>query len=361
MYLKVHRAYLSLSNGGIPMKRRTSIVALLLVMVMLMSSCAFFGSNANTETTPEASQNEQLQNAAPGVSSFTKNDSWTPVPITKTVKILTIGNGQAVDGAQYLVPMARELGVEVVLAHLLANDATVATFDNNTKGDTAGALIFNFYKFSGDAWSVRSGYSLKKALQDDTWDYIIFSQTMGLAGDIETIQGSVSENHHLKQVATYVNYNMKTASGTTYKAKMLWNMTWAFEDTATYADFGKYDFDQMKMYDAIVSTTQTALANSQVKKYVKGVIPTGTAVQNLRTSYWFDGITRDGSNLSYMGKILSAMMLLRSVVDVDINALTFESYEELAFAKPDLAVLKEAVNNAYAKPYEVTQSAYPST
>lgn len=342
------------------MRRRTFIVVLLLVLAMLMSACAFPIKNDGDINT-EALQVEQPQNAAPARKAFTQNDSWTPVPITKTVKILTLGNEQSVDGAQYLVPMARELGVEVVLAHLFTNAATVATFAGNTKGDTSGALIFNFYKFSGDAWTVQSGYSLKKALQDDTWDYIIFSQSMGLAGDPETIQGSVAERYHLSQLATYVNYNMKTAGGTSYKAKMFWNMTWAFEDTATYSDFGKYGYDQMAMYNAIVSTTQGALANSTVKKYIKFFIPTGTAVQNLRTSYWFDGITRDGSNLSYMGKILSAMMLLRSVVDVDINNLTFESYEELAFAKPDLDVLKEAVNNAYAKPYEVTQSAYPRT
>lgn len=340
------------------MKRRISIVALLLVMVMLMSSCAFFGVDSKTETTPEAPQNEQFQNAAPKLNSFTQNDYWTPVPTTKTVKILTVGNEQAVDRAQYLVPMARELGIEIILGHLFIPGGYLSS---SAGGTSSGNTAFNFYKFEGDAWTTASGYSLQRALQEEDWNYILLSQTMGLAGDLETIQGSIAEHHYLYSLAMYISYNTKLGGKTKYTAKILWNMTWAFEDTATYADFGKYDFDQMKMYDAIVSTTQTALANSQVKKYVKGVIPTGTAVQNLRTSYWFDGITRDGSNLSYMGKILSAMMLLRSVVDVDINALTFESYEELAFAKPDLAVLKEAVNNAYAKPYEVTQSAYPRT
>lgn len=339
------------------MRRRTSIVVLLLVLAMLMSACAFPIKNDGDINT-EALQVEQPQNAAPARKAFTQNDSWTPVPITKTVKILTVGNEQAVDRAQYLVPMARELGIEIILGHLFIPGGYLSS---SAGGTSSGNTAFNFYKFEGDAWKTASGYSLQRALQEEDWNYILLSQTMGLAGDLETIQGSIAEHHYLYSLAMYISYNTKLGGKTKYTAKVLWNMTWAFEDTATYADFGKYDFDQMKMYDAIVSTTQTALANSQVKKYVKGVIPTGTAVQNLRTSYWFDGITRDGSNLSYMGKILSAMMLLRSVVGVDINNLTFESYEELAFAKPDLAVLKEAVNNAYAKPYEVTQSAYPRT
>lgn len=340
--------------------RRISILALLLVVAMLMSACALPINNANPTATKENAQNEQQQNASQAKAAFTQNDSWVPVPITQTIKILTVGNSQAVDCAQYLVPMARELGVEIVLGHLFSNGSTIATCADNTRGDTSGTKVFTFYKFSGEEWTVQTGYSLKMALQDDTWNYIIFNQTMGLAGDIQTIQGTAAEDKHLGPLSTNINYNMKLANGTSYKAKMLWNMTWAFEDTATYSDFGRYGYDQMAMYNALVDTTKALMADSTVKKYVKGVVPTGTAVQNLRTSYWFDGITRDGSNLSYMGKILSAMMLLRSVVGVDINNLTFESYEELAFAKPDLAVLKEAVNNAYAKPYEVTQSAYPN-
>ena len=339
------------------MRRRTSIVVLLLVLAMLMSACAFPIKNDGDINT-EALQVEQPQNAAPARKAFTQNDSWTPVPITKTVKILTLGNEQSVDGAQYLVPMARELGIDIILGHLFIPGAGLSSVSGN---NSSGSTAFNFYKFKDDTWSVASGYSIHKALAEEAWDYVLISQTMGLAGDLETIQGSIRENYFLSTLATTIQYNTKVDGKTKYTTKMFWNMTWAFEDTATYADFGKYDYDQNKMYQAIVATTQSAVAHSEVKKYVKNIIPTGTAVQNLRTSYWFDGITRDGSNLSYMGKILSAMMLLRSVVGVDINNLTFESYEELAFAKLDLAVLKEAVNNAYAKPYEVTQSAYPRT
>ncbi len=340
------------------MKKRISFLALLLAVVMLMSACALPAQKAEDNKQNEASPNEQVQNAAPGANAFTKNDSWTPVPITKTVKILTVGNEQSVDRAQYLVPMARELGVEIVLGHLFIQGGYLSS---SAGGTTTSNTSFTFYKFSGEEWTTATGYSLQKALFEEDWNYVLLSQTVGLAGDLETIQGSIAEHYYLSSLGTYIHYNTKVGGTTKYTTKMLWNMTWAFEDTATYAHFGKYDYSQEKMYNDIVSATQTALANSQVKKYVKGVIPTGTAVQNLRTSYWFDGITRDGSNLSYMGKILSAMMLLRSVVDVDINALTFESYEELAFAKPDLEVLKEAVNNAYANPYEVTQSAFPRT
>ena len=339
------------------MQRRISLVALLLVVIMLMSSCALPAQNADANAQTEAPQSEQIQNDAPAVSAFTKNDSWTPVPITKTIKILTIGNEQAVDRAQYLVPMARELGIEIILGHLFINGGYLSSCSGTTNNSDAA---FNYHKFSGDSWTTATNYSIRQALQEEEWNYVLLSQTVGLAGDLETIQGSIAEHYYLSVLSTYINYNTKLGGKTKYTTKMLWNMTWAFEDTATYAHFGKYDYNQEKMYNDIVSATQTALANSQVKKYVKGVIPTGTAVQNLRTSYWYDGITRDGSNLSYMGKILAAMMILRSI-DVDINALTFESYEELAFAKPDLDVLKEAVNNAYAKPYEVTQSAFPRT
>ena len=126
------------------MKRRTTFVALLLVLVMLMSACAFPGSNANTATDDPA-QNGQPQNAASAEKAFTQNAAWSPVPITKTVKILTVGNEQAVDCAQYLVPMARELGVEIVLGHLFVPGGNLASaFANKDSTSTA----FTFYKFS---------------------------------------------------------------------------------------------------------------------------------------------------------------------------------------------------------------------
>ena len=334
------------------MKKRISLVALLLILVMMVSACAV-PANQKQSQINEPNQNEAEQNSALADVAFVKNESWVPVPITKTVKILTIGNEQSVDTAQYLVPMARELGIDIVLGHLFSPGADIATM--RYVGNR------NYYKFEGDVWVVTSGFSLMKAMQDEDWDYVILSQTMGRAGLLESIQGAEAENYHLSELSKSVFYSTKLNGETSYTTNIVWNMTWAFEDTATYSDFGIYNYDQGQMYDALVDTTKTILADARVNKYVQSAIPTGTAVQNLRTSYWFDGITRDGSNLSYMGKILSSMMLLRSVIGADIKALTFESYEELSFAKPDLAVLKEAVNNAYEQPYQVTQSQYTTS
>ncbi len=336
------------------MKKRIFFLSLLLALVLLMSACTL--PSANVPNAGDDSETKSAQENSFYAPAFVQSESWTPVPVTKTVKILTIGNEQSVDRAQYLAPMARELGINVILGHLLLPGAALA----NTAGATSPEnKSFAFYRFENNEWTTGSGYSMQMVLQAEKWDYIVLSETMGKAGVLEGIQGSIPEHHYLSSLAIYISYNTKVGGNVAYTPQILWDMTWAFEDTATYNDFGLYDFDQMKMYNAIVDTTKTVLDNSQVKKYVKGFIPTGTAVQNLRTSYWYDGITRDGSNLSYMGKILSSMVLLRNVIGVEIDSLTFESHEELAFAKPDLAVLKEAVNNAYAKPYEVTQSAFP--
>lgn len=339
------------------MKRRILLIILLLALLLSVSACAIPGNTVQSQVDGQ-SQSEVVQNIASADAAFVRNESWIPVPITKTVKILTIGNEQSVDTAQYLVPMARELGIDIVLGHLFIPGASLETCAGRTSPSNTS---FNFYKFSGESWSVSARYSMARALQEEAWDYVILSQTQGLAGVLETIQGEAREKYFLSSLAIYIHYNTKLDGTTKYTTNIVWNMTWAFEDTATYNDFGKYDFDQEKMYSSLVSTTQTALAHNEVKKYVKSYIPTGTAFQNMRSSYWFDGITRDGSNLSYMGKILSSMMLLRSVIGADIDELTFESYEVLAFAKPDLAVLKESVNNACTTPDQVTQSQYPRT
>ena len=52
--------------------------------------------------------------------------------------------------------------------------------------------------------------------------------------------------------------------------------------------------------------------------------------------------------------------IVTSLVDNIINPLIGLAINTASLADAK-AVLKEAVNNAYAKPYEVTQSAYPRT
>ena len=88
------------------------------------------------------------------------------------------------------------------------------------------------------------------------------------------------------------------------KVKFGWNLTWAYAQPSqwkknqsfltNYQDY--YNQDQMTMYTAITDTV------AQVVAPVGGFavyIPTGTAIQNLRSSYVGDKLNRDGVHLNW--------------------------------------------------------------
>ena len=109
-------------------------------------------------------------------------------------------------------------------------------------------------------------------------------------------------------------------------------------------------------YNSILSTVgQKILTNSDIS----GVIPSGTAVQNLRTSVLGDTLTRDGYHLSYgIGRYTAALTWIAYITGCDVDKITAtpSEYPEVAAS---LDYIKDAVKKAIANPYEVTESAYP--
>jgi len=78
-------------------------------------------------------------------------------------------------------------------------------------------------------------------------------------------------------------------------------------------------------------------------------------VQNVRTSYWGDNVSRDNLHLSYdIGRYIASMMWVKQLSGVSIDNVTWTPSS--AITPRLLDVIKEAVNNAYEHPYEVTEA-----
>ena len=74
----------------------------------------------------------------------------------------------------------------------------------------------------------------------------------------------------------------------------------------------RYGKDQMQMYNAIISTVNEVIP--QIKD-IKILIPSGTAVQNARTSILGDDLTRDGYHLSRpVGRYVASCTWLQAVL-----------------------------------------------
>lgn len=181
-------------------------------------------------------------------------------------------------------------------------------------------------------------------LLDDEGQYIVIQQVSGSSGIPDTYE-------NLDKILHFIG-TRKTNPNT----KILWNMTWAYQANSTHPDFPKYNRDQMAMYNAIVDTVgEKILTNDGIA----GVIPAGTAIQNLRTSYIGDTMTIDGHHLNHShGRYTAALAWYAAITGGSPEAVTWfpAGYTSLS---DHFTVISEAVRNAVETPYSVTKSKYP--
>ena len=130
-------------------------------------------------------------------------------------------------------------------------------------------------------------------------------------------------------------------------------MTWAYQGNSNHNEFYKYNNNQNVMYNAIISAVNEKIINNDG---IDGILPCGTAIQNLRTSYLGDTLTRDGYHLSEdIGRYTASLVWYKKLMGADLTDLTTTPAAFFDIAR-HLPAIKEAVNNAIITPYSVTNA-----
>lgn len=253
------------------------------------------------------------------------------------LEILAIGNSFSVDALQYAYQIARNLGIEeIAIGNLYIGGCTLATHAANAAGDLAK---YTYYYNDNGTWKTTSSYKISTALESRSWDYVSLQQGSPVSG-VES-----SYNQDLSNLISYVKGRSD--------AKLVWHMTWAYQQNSTHSAFPTYNKDQMNMYNAIVSAVQNKIVTNENFDLI---IPNGTAVQNSRTSLLGDTTTRDGYHMSYdYGRYLTGLLFVKTVTGLSIDGVT---YMPSGVDAEEKAIAIESVNHASAKPFAVTQSAY---
>ena len=283
------------------------------------------------------------------------------LPAVKSLKVLAIGNSFSDDAMEYLAIIAKAAGIEeIVLGNLYIGGCSLATHYNNANANNA---VYTYRKNTGDGWVSTANTAFETALADEEWTIITMQQVSQNSGMGNTIEGSTPDFPYLSSLITTVQgkikYNLKYAT-----PKIYWHMTWAYAESSTHSGFANYGNDQMTMYNAITDTVRNTIApffaKKDAAKKITGFIPSGTTIQNMRTSYFEDAmITRDGYHLSYTtGRFAAGLTWLRTLTGLSIDDLDFSDVSGMAFVEHDWEMIKESVNNAYLNPYGITQSEY---
>ena len=262
------------------------------------------------------------------------------VQIEKSIKILAIGNSFSMDAMEYLYGILKDAGYEnIALGNLYKGGCTLEQHATIFAANSGG---YTYYKNTTGVWSSTASYAPYGALADEEWDYITMQQGSAVSGVAS------SYDPYLANLIGYVTAECPNA-------ELMWHMTWAYQSDSTHSAFPTYGSNQMTMYNAIVSAVQSRIVGDG--NFVK-IIPTGTAVQNMRTSYVGDTLTRDGYHMSYdNGRYLAALTFAKGITGCDLSKVSFTP-SQYSYTATILKAMKEAVENAMAKPFEVTSSTY---
>ncbi len=292
---------------------------------LVLFSCLSMFSCSSTE-------NDNKEDDKPIV----KEPSWED---DECLKILTIGNSFSDDSMEYVAEIAKDLGVKnIKLGNLYIGGCSLSKHYNNAIKDLKS---YEYRTNQGNYWTNKKGVSISEAIESENWDYISIQQNSGDSGI------SSSYSPYLEDLITYI-YN--TANE---EAKIVFNMTWAYQQNSTHQEFVKYNKNQITMYEAIVEAVKEKVRSNED---ISMVIPVGTAIQNARTSFIGDTLTRDGYHLTYdFGRYVAGLTFVKQLTGLDICNVTFkptkidDSYRIIAI---------ESAINAVENPEEITESIY---
>lgn len=263
----------------------------------------------------------------------------------KTLRLLAITSSFGVDTTDYLYEIAKAQGVEnVVVGRLYVGASTLKQHVTRANGDKP---VYEYTKNSSGEFVTTEKVTIAQGLQDEQWDVIFLQQSAAESALVETYED------YIDQLIAYVDQHK-----TNPNAKYIWNMTWAYQGDSTFDPFvGTFNCDQMAMYNAIVASVKEKVVG---RTDIAAISPTGTAIQNARTSYFGDLLTRDTRHLNEIGKVVAGYALFATLTDAPLTevALT-EVNPTFKLSDSNKEVILDAVNAAIKEPFAVTRSAYP--
>ena len=341
------------------MKKYISIISVILALIFVLCAC---GSSVTPTNTPESTEPTTAQTAAPTeqpteapTAAPTEEPTAEPTaapteePTTEQttteephieepktdIKILAIGNSFSVDAMEYLFPILKDGGYEnIVLGNLYIGGCSLDQHWSNIVNESK---LYTYYLNTEGTWKTYGSMSVEDVIKTEEWDYVTIQQ--------------VSQNSGMPSTFGNLNNIVDYVASTVPSAKIYWHMTWAYQSDSTHSGFINYSQNQNKMYEAIVSTVKdTVLSNPNIA----GAIPCGTTIQNLRTSYLGDKLTRDGYHLSEdVGRYAAAMTWAAVLGGVDVATVKYTNSTPSLIALPAIV---EAVKGAQSEPFAVTPS-----
>lgn len=258
------------------------------------------------------------------------------------VRILGIGNSFTVDALeQHFQPLLTAEGVDAVIGYPYRGGTWLSQHDAwSSRTDT---LPYNYRTFKNGQFVTTglASYSLKMAVEDEPWDWVIIQSDHDSAGVYS------SYVPYMEHLISFVKAHCSNPN-----VKIGFYMTWAYDASSTYKSFSIYNKDQQLMYDSIIACAQKLMADHPELELL---IPCGTAVQNARTSYMGQRLNRDGYHLHYdHGRYIASLIWYEKIFGKSALEVTWKPENLTNYCA---SMCRAAVHSAVMNPYQVTSLA----
>lgn len=256
---------------------------------------------------------------------------------TKVIRILAIGNSFSEDAVeQYLYDLGKDAGYELIIGNAYRGGQGL---ESHWKEAMSDGNSFEYRKIIQGKKYNRHHQTLKSIITDESWDYITLQQVSQDSGNPDTYEP------FLTNLIAYVK-----SLATNDRMKLGFHMTWAYSGDSTHSGFVYYGRNQKTMYDSIIEASKAALANHPDIRFI---VPSGTAIQNMRATPLGDTMNRDGYHLDYnIGRYTAACTWFEVILKKKATRLTYHP-DTIDDATADMA--QQAAHNARRNPFNVTE------
>ncbi len=257
----------------------------------------------------------------------------------QTIKVLAIGNSFSADALEsYLWNLGAAADVEFVIGNAFIGGCSLNRHWDCASGDLS---CYSYRKIENGEKKTLSKQTLAFCIKDEKWDVISFQQVSSQSGMYE------SYFPYLNDLLDYVKAMVSNP-----KVKYVLHQTWAYAKSPIHKSFVNYDNDQMKMYEAIVDAVWRVAETVGFET----VIPSGTAIQNGRSSVIGDNFNRDASHLSYgIGRYTAACTWFEVLTGISVVG---NAYKPECITDFQCAVAQNAAHLAVNNPRSISDMSF---
>jgi len=250
------------------------------------------------------------------------------------IKVLAIGNSFSVDAMeQELHSVFEGCGDQILIGNLYIGGCSIETHVMNMRGDLPN-YSYRRISLEGER-TVREGAKLSEAIKDEQWDVVTVQQASHFSGQPETYV-------LLPELVAWIHENAP-------QAKIYFHETWAYSPTSSHGGFVNYGRDQMTMFNAILAAVKPAVEDNNLD----AVIPSGTAIQNARTTSLGDDLTRDGFHLDYrIGRYIASCTWYEVLTG---RSVTRCKYVPKDVKKAEAKLAQKSAHAAVRHPYSISK------